>query len=300
MSHLINRREFTAATAAAAAAFVVPTRVAAAAESRPPFKYCAFIKFLQSLDYDELADAIAEAGFDGVEATCRRKESYIHPERAAHELPQFKEALAKRGLEITILTTDIMRADEPHAESMLRAAAELGIQRYRLGFYRYDLGQPILPQLAALQPVFRDIAAMNGELGIAAVFQNHAGADFVGATLWDLHSLIKDIPVDQIGCVFDIRHAAVEGGEAWPIYFKLMEPHLGAVSVKDYRWNGLKSEHVPLGEGRVDRKFCDMLRESEFNGPISVHVEYLPEGDAKVNVNALKRDLETLRKWLRG
>jgi sugar phosphate isomerase/epimerase len=294
----MDRRQFTAAAAATAAAMLVPARLPAAARAPTRYKFCAFIKFLQTLNYDELAEAIAEAGFDGVEATCRQKETYIHPERAADELPRFKEALDKRGLEITILTTDILRADEPHAESMLRAAAGVGIQRYRLGFHRYDLKRPILPQLAALQPVFRDLAAMNRDLGIAAVFQNHAGADFMGATIWDLHSLIKDRPVDEIGCVFDIRHASVEGGEAWPVYFDLMKPHLGAVSVKDYRWDGPKSQHVPLGEGRVSRKFFDMLRESSFQGPISVHVEYLPEADAKANLAALKRDFDTLRELL--
>jgi sugar phosphate isomerase/epimerase len=294
----IDRRQFTAAATATAAAMLLPARLAPANPAAARYKYCAFIKFLQTLKYDELAEAIAHAGFHGVEATCRQKETYIHPERAADELPRLKQALGKRGLEITILTTDILRADEPHAESMLRAAADLGIKRYRLGFHRYDLKRPILPQLAAYEPVFRDLAAMNREIGIAAVYQNHAGADFLGATIWDLHRLIKDFPVDEIGCVFDIRHAAVEAGEAWPVYFDLMKPHLGAVSVKDYRWDGPKSQHAPLGDGRVDRKFFDMLRDTSFAGPVSVHVEYLPKANAKENLAALKRDLDILRKWL--
>lgn len=293
----INRRQFSISAAAAAATLAFPWRLSAAPAA--PYKFCAFIKFLRSFDYDELAERIAQAGFDGIEVTARRQESYIHPERAAEELPRLKETLDKRGLEITILTTEILRADEPHAEPMLRTAAELGIPRYRLGFYRYDLKQPVLPQLAALQPVVRDIAAMNRELGIAAMYQNHAGADMMGATVWDLHSLIKDYPVDEIGCVFDIRHAVAEAGEAWPVYFNLMQPHLSAVSVKDFRWNGRKSQHVPLGEGKVDPNFFKMLRRTEFAGPISVHVEYLTKGDAVENMAALKRDFDTLRGWMR-
>lgn len=183
---------------------------------------------------------------------------------------------------------------------MLRAAAALGVKRYRMGFYRYDLQKPILPQLASLQSVFRDIAAMNRDLGIAAVYQNHAGADFVGATIWDLHRLIKDYPVDEIGCVFDIRHATVEAGEAWPVYFDLMKPHLGALSVKDFQWNGAKSQHVPLGQGRVNPKFFEMIRQADFSGPISVHVEYLPKENAQANLAALKRDYTLLRNWLQN
>ena len=207
---------------------------------------------------------MAEAGFNGVEVTVREKEGYIHPAAAADELPKLLETLAKRDLEITILTTDILSTDQPHAQELLQTAAALKIPRYRLGFYRYDLKQPILNQLAELQPKVRDIAALNRELGIAGIYQNHCGADFFGATLWDLHSLIKDYPLAEIGCVFDIRHAAVEAGEAWPQLFNLMQPHIAAVSVKDYVWDGQKSKHAPLGKGRVDQKFFKMLQQQRF------------------------------------
>jgi sugar phosphate isomerase/epimerase len=294
---VLDRRQFTRAAAAGAAAFLAP-RALRAAEDAKPYKFCAFIKFLQSLSYSQLADAMAEAGFDGVEVTARKNESYIEPDRADEQLPKFVEELSKRGLEITILTTDLLRADEPHAERLLRTAAELGVARYRLGFFRYDLKRPVLPQLTQLQPVMRDFAAMNRELGIAAVYQNHSGADMVGATFWDLHSLIKDYPVTEIGSVFDIRHATVEGGEAWPVYWNLMQPHVGALSVKDFRWNGRKSQHVPLGTGQVDPRFFKMVEQSDFSGPISVHVEYAGEQSAAANVALIRKDFATLRKWL--
>jgi sugar phosphate isomerase/epimerase len=294
----IDRRQFGIAAAATAAAFGTPYPIMAEPKQAKRYKFCAFIKFLTPLKYDEMSDAIAEAGFDGVEVTAREKETYIRPDRAENELPRLKEALDKRKLEISILTTDIVRADEPNARSMLRTAASLGIKRYRLGFFRYDLTKPILPQLAALQPIVRDIAAMNREIGIAGMWQNHAGADMVGATVWDMHRLINDYRVSEIGCVFDIRHATAEAGEAWPIYYDLVKPHLNALSVKDFRWEGRKSVHTQLGRGNVDPKFFKALRQSDFRGPISVHVEYLPKDGAQANIAALKRDFETLRNWL--
>ena len=298
--HRSDRRQFVLAAASAAVGTALPLPLVAAPKPSSRYKVCAFIKFLSALKYDEMADGIAEAGFDGVEVTARQKESYIHPERAADELPRLKETLDKRNLEITILTTDIVRHDEPNAESMLRTAAAIGIKRYRLGFFRYDLKKPILPQVAALQPVIRDIAAMNREIGIAGMWQNHAGADMVGATVWDMHSLIKDYPVKELGCVFDIRHATAEAGEAWPVYYDLVKPHLSALSVKDFRWEGRKSAHTQLGKGRIDPKFFKALQKSDFHGPISVHVEYLPKEGAQANLAALKRDFETLREWLRS
>ncbi len=122
----------------------------------------------------------------------------------------------------------------------------------------------------------------------------------VGATIWDMHSLIKDYPPSVLGCVFDIRHAALEAGEAWPIYYDIMKPHITALSAKDFRWDGRKAIHVPLGTGNVDPKFFKMVRESDFNGPISVHVEYLPHETAQANMAALKQDLTVLQKWLKG
>lgn len=294
----LSRRQFAIGAAAATAAMVGPGRLLAKSEPASRYKYCAFTKFLQSMTFDELADGIVEAGFDGVEVTARAKDSCIHPERAAEELPELQEALSKRGLEIMILTTDALSADQPHIEPMLRAAATLGVKRYRLGFFRYDLKQPILPQLAAWQPVFRDLAALNREIGIAGLYQNHCGADMLGATVWDLHSLIKDTPVSEIGCVFDIRHAAVEAGEAWPIYFDLIKPHLGALSVKDFTWKDRKSQHAPLGQGLVDPKFFKTLKQTDFAGPITVHVEYLPKGTAAENLAAIKADFATLRQWI--
>jgi sugar phosphate isomerase/epimerase len=297
-SQAINRRQFSKMLSATAAGLAIPARLYAGPSSPKRFVYCAFVKFLTELDFDELADAIADAGFEGIEVTARKQEGYIDLSRAEEDLPRLTEALAKRGLTITILTTDILRADEPGAESLLRAAVKNGVQRYRLGFHRYDGRQAILPQLAALEPVFRDLAALNRELGIAALYQNHCGAKMLGATVWDLHRLIKDYPVSEIGCVFDIRHATVEGGEAWPVYWDLMKPHLGAVSVKDFRWNGRKSQHVPLGSGQVDPKFFQLLRQSNFSGPVSLHVEYAGDRGADANVEALKMDFARLRQWI--
>ena len=294
----LNRRQFALSSLAAAATLGIPRWSFAQSERLPRYTYCAFIKFLTALNFDEMASRIAEAGFNGVEVTAREQDSYIHPERAADELPRLSEVLAKNGLEITILTTDITRPDSPHAEQMLRVAQKIGVKRYRLGFDTYDLNQPIFPQLVALRPAYQDLAAMNREIEITALYQNHSGAKYVGATLWDLHSLIKDYPTSELACVFDIRHATVEGGEAWPIYYDLMRPHTAALSMKDFRWNGRKSQHVPLGTGQVDPQFFKMVRKSDFSGPISVHVEYLPQGDALANVEALKTDLATLRRLM--
>jgi sugar phosphate isomerase/epimerase len=77
-----------------------------------------------------------------------------------------------------------------------------------------------------------------------------------------------------------------------------MRPRIAAVYVKDFDWAGRRDKHVPLGTGRVDREFFTRLQTDNFEGPISLHVEYLEEGTVEENLAALKRDFGVLRGWM--
>lgn len=294
----VSRRTFVAGALASTALWSPPAASASAPEVAGN-RVCAFVKFLQTLSYDALAQRIAELGFQGIEATVRAK-GQIEPERVEEELPKLVEALRRRGLEITVMATDVHRADQPHTEKVLRTAAALGVRRYRMAYYRYDLSKPILPQLRELKGVVHDLVAMSRELGLSAVYQNHAGSDIVGAAVWDLEYLMRDYPIEDFAVAFDIRHATAEGGMVWPVHFCLMKPHLGMVFVKDFAWENRRARDVPLGSGFVDRRFFSMLREMRYAGPISLHVEYLETAGPEANLAALKADLKTLGALLGG
>lgn len=288
----ITRRSLLAGAGTAATLALTPTTKAA--NSRTTNKICAFVKFIQSLSYDELAERIAEMGFDGIEATIRDK-GQILPEQVPDELPKLVAALKKHNLEINVMASSVNRSDDRYTESTLRTAASLGIKRYRMKYYKYDLNKSVTKQLAELQPIAKDLAAMNRELGIAGVYQNHAGATAVGATIWDLRELFGEYPTTEFAIAFDIRHATAEAGLSWPVLFNIAKAQLGAVYVKDFVWRGRKPENVPLGNGRVDPTFFTRLKQSGFTGPISLHVEYLPKGSVGENLTALKTDLATLK-----
>jgi sugar phosphate isomerase/epimerase len=297
MLPLIQRREFLRGSLAVGAALATSGTIRAHRLAQGRNEICAFIKFVQALSYDQLADAIANIGFDGIEATVRRG-GYIPPPRAAEELPKLADALAKRNLKITMITTDVLRADEPTTEPLLRTAAELGIPMYRMGFYKYDLKRPVMDQLRAIEPALKELAALNGEIGIQAVYQNHSGAEHLGSMIWDFYSVVQDVPNQQIALAFDIRHATIEAGLSWPAVYSAMRPRIATVYVKDFDWVGRRAEHVPLGKGRVDRAFFTRLQADGFEGPISLHVEYLGDGTVEENVAALRRDFGVLRGWL--
>jgi sugar phosphate isomerase/epimerase len=294
----ISRRSLLAAGVASAAG-LLPSRLFSAQGTHDSYPTCVFVKFLQSLKFDDLARNVAELGFQGIEATVRKK-GQILPEHAADELPKLVEALRAHGLEVTIMASSINRADDPLTEKVLRTAAGLGIKRYRMDYYRYDLSRPVRQQLQEIAPVIRDLAAMNREIGIQAVYQNHAGPVYVGAPIWDLVQLLEGIPREQIGIAFDVRHATVEGGLDWPISWNLVQPHLAAVYIKNAHWDGRHLEDGPLADpkGVVDPSFFKMLKKTDFPGPVSLHVEYLERAGIEENIAAIRADFATLKKLL--
>lgn len=300
----IDRRTFLTAASTAIGAAALPSVACDQSVSQDrPYQFCTFIKFIQDLSYEELAQTLKEIGFDGAEVTVR-KGGYIAPESAADELPKLAEVFEKHDLKINILTTDIVDVESPNVESVLKTARALGIQRYRMGFHRYDMNAPIRPQLESLKLKFDELAALNRETGVTAVYQNHSGAKYMGASFWDLQQILSDIPVNEIGCIFDIRHAVAEGNGAWEIYYDIIKPHISAFSAKDFHWRKKKEKdkrlsplHCSLGQGQVDyKKFLKQFQSDFKSSLVTLHVEYLRKAGTEANLAAIKRDFEYLRK----
>jgi sugar phosphate isomerase/epimerase len=247
-----------------------------------------------------MAVAVAEIGWDGIECPVRAN-GKLTAKNAVDELPKLVEALKKRGKEVTIITTDIVNVKQAEAEPLLRLAVKLGIKRYRLGFFKYAANKAIPEQVKENAASLRDLAVLNKEIGINGGIQNHSGSDYFGAPVWDIWTAIKDLDPKFLGSFFDIAHATKEGGSSWPIEARLMEPHMMTVSVKDFMWEktakGTTSKWVPLGEGLVDKSFFKWLRTTEFDGPISHHVEY-PLAEGKQMFAKIKQDAATLRQWI--
>lgn len=294
----LSRRQFAQLTMAASLAVSAPALPAAASLKRWPI--IGFSKPFQALSPEQTAETVTEIGWDGIECPVRAK-GQVLPERVGEDLPRLAEALRRHGKEITIITTDVKNVTQPLTENVLRTAAKLGIKRYRLSFWKYTKEQPIPAQLDEIRAELRDLAALNKELGLQAGFQNHSGADYVGAPIWDIWQLVRELDPKHMGACFDIGHATLEGGYSWPSTARLMEPHLTAVFVKDFVWKkgdkGWKAEWCPLGEGMVSKSFFAWLKKTSFQGPISQHHEY-DHGAGKPMIAKMQQDLRVLREWL--
>ncbi len=303
MSHYAspNRRRFLKSAAAGLAVSPFAAAVPALAEEKSRFEFCTFTKALQPLSYQEMAEAIAELGFDGIEGAVRPK-GHVLPGNVEEDLPKMVEALKSQDLNLTLLTSGINEvSEEQNTEKVLRTAAELGVKRFRMGYYRYDLKKPLDPQLEEFGAKLKDLIALTDELGIKPIYQNHSGDKYFGGPIWDMASVFSSYTPDQVGVAFDIGHATVEGATAWPLNFARIRPYIDTVYVKEPSWDDNKLSWGPLGEGAVNPKFFKMLKESDFSGPISLHIEYLGHGDPKIVPAVLeetRKNFATLRKLL--
>jgi sugar phosphate isomerase/epimerase len=294
--------------------------------SRVPVVY--FSKHLQWLKWEPMAETAAELGFDGIDLTVREG-GHVLPERVKEDLPKVARIVRKAGLDIPMITAGIVDIHSPHAEAIIRTASELGIHRYRWGWFswsdtanfRASLGKTsavligIPGRLAELKKRVAELAELNQKSNVCAMYHNHSGP-MVGASVWDLWILLKDFDARWVSSNFDIGHATVEGGlGGWVNSTRLMAPFIRGVAVKDFKWDRnargeWEPQWCPLGEGMVNfRAFFAMLKEADFSGPVQLHTEYPLGGvengatilslDKSKVLAAIRKDLVTLRGWMK-
>jgi sugar phosphate isomerase/epimerase len=308
----VSRRKFLEASTAAAyvAAAGLSRTAAASPDSSSPGPYrgklCFFSKPLPEMDWRRLAESAKRVGFDGIDLTVR-PEGHVRPERAAEDLPKAVEVIRAAGLDVPMITTDLVSAADPAAPGILSTAGKLSIPFYKPGYYQYDFVD-VRRELARAGERFRGLAELGKQCRMQVGYHNHEG--YIGAAVWDMASVIEPLDPRWVGYYFDVRHATAEGGVGgWKIATNLVAPRLKMVAVKDFYWEktakGWIDQNCPLGEGMVDWKYYfKALARAGFHGPISLHLEYDIPGATTAakedhTLEAVKRDLEFLKARLR-
>ena len=315
-SNQLSRRQFIGRVATAGAllplaGFAPDLQTGMLAETERPI--CIFSKHLHWLTIPEMAKATAAMGYDGVDLTVRRG-GHITPEKAAAELPRAVAQIRKAGLQVPMMTTDIIDPKDPLTEVILKAASQAGIKYYRTAWLRYDPQLGIVKSLEKYKKQLRELAALNQKYNIHGAYQNHSGTQ-VGAAIWDLWELLKDTDPRWLGVQYDPKHATAEAGMSWVNGLDLIKNHINTIDIKDFYWEktGDKWSHklVPLGEGMVDyKKFFSLVKQYNITGPLSIHFEYplcgADTGNKEITMladevlAAMKKDLQTLKSMLKA
>jgi sugar phosphate isomerase/epimerase len=303
----VSRRGFIsrfslAASAAALTAGALPRCFGAGFDSLPVVVFSKIFQELK-LGFEEVAADTAAAGLDGIDCPVRPG-GEIPPERAADQLPRYAGILAKHKLRLALLTTAITSPSSPRAEEILRTARKLGVRYYRLGFQEHRAGAPFERQLGEIRAQLKDLAAMNREIGVCAVFQNHSSTGkitSVGGDLNELCQIVEGFDPAEVGVAFDLGHAILVHGDGWRPFFDRLKRHLCIAYVKDAK---PKEGWVPFGRGDFARAgYFEQLKRLGYKNPFSLHIEFdWTSGGREKNRTALIRALRestlVLRRWL--
>ncbi len=281
---MVSRRSSLATLAAAAAAPALATPPAKGDSNK--LSICAFSKHFQWTDIKECAELCASWGYDGIDLTLRPG-GHVLPERVEDDLPKAFETVRKAGITMPMVTSHIVDAKTPHTENVLKTLNKLGIRYYRWGGFRYTDKAPLPQQVDEFKARTKDLAAMNKQYNVTAMYHTHSGVTQVGASFWDLYLILKDYSPDAVSANFDIGHATVEGGYGgWIHSSRLLLPYTRGIAIKDFAWGkNAKGAWTPnwcaLGQGMVNfKQFFSMVKAAGFHGPLQVHMEYPELGGA--------------------
>lgn len=263
-----------------------------------------FSKLFQELKlgYEDAAACAAEAGLDGLDCPVRPGGEVL-PERVKDDLPAYVAALKRRHLSMPLITTAIVGPATPHTETVLRTAKALGVSHYRLGFQMHQTDTPLERQISEIRDRLKDLAALNREIGITAIFQNHSpgGRKYAGGDLGEMRRILDGFNPLEVGMAFDIGHALVVHGAEWGERFDALRPHIAIAYVKDPT---AANKWVALGQGRVgETDYLKRLKQLKYRQPISLHIEYDWHQGGKNRtreqmVKAVRANLQTLKRWL--
>ena len=299
MSDSISRREFlqVSSAAAALAAGTAPLSggVAAPSPATGPYRgtFCLFSKPVPQMSWKELAQSAKRAGYGGIDLTVRR-EGHVLPANVVEDLPKAVATIRGEGMEVPMITTELLSADDPTAAPILSTASKLSIPVIKPGYYHYKFVD-VRKELAAAGVQFRSLVNLAHQNGVAVGFHNHSG--YIGAPVWDIAQIMDTLDPKAAGYYYDLAHATAEGGVGgWKMSSNLTMPRLKMISAKDFYWDktegrGWRLRTCPMGTGMCHwKEYLKSVAASNFHGLISYQLEYQIEGVSDDQGRALSRE----------
>src|SRR5580658_9380300 len=124
----VTRRAFTLGGAMALQA--------AAQEPKAAPTICLFSKHLPEVHYSELGGVLKDLGFAGCDLTVRPG-GHVEPALAAADLYRAVESIRAEGVEVPMITTALVTANDPTARPVLGIAGRMKVPYFKLGYWPY-------------------------------------------------------------------------------------------------------------------------------------------------------------------
>jgi sugar phosphate isomerase/epimerase len=251
----------------------------------------------------ELAHACGVAGYD----LCVRDGHQVTPQNVGRRLPEVVGALRQNGLKVPMATggQDFLDPRHPSVGPILRAVAQCGIPRIKLGYFIFDASKG--PYLAHVERVRRQFARwerLGREYGVRICYHTHSGP-CMGVNGAALAHLLVGFDPAWLGAYIDPAHLVVDG-EEFPYALAMLRSHLAVVAFKDVllvrkvaHGHGSRTVRwVQAGQGMVDwtTVFTELQRVG-FDGPCSIHCEF--QVPASRESAAVRREAAFFRRAIR-
>jgi sugar phosphate isomerase/epimerase len=285
----LDRRAFVKRSAQlgvglAAAQYLASSQTAEAApQERAGETFAAFTESFQGWPIPEVCAKFKAIGLDGLDLTVRPG-GHINPEDAPQKLPPAAAAARDHGVRILMLSTAIVEADKT-AEALLAAAAEQGIDRVKLGYYRYTKFGALLGEIDAARRKLAGVAKLAAKHGILPCVHVHSG-DTIPGSGPIAYLLLKDLDPKEVGAYVDPMHMTIEGGnDGWRQGLDLLAPWIAISSLKNAKWIATgrdasgqqqwSTRKCPLADGVAKiPQYLATLRALGYRGLYTLHSEY--------------------------
>ena len=247
-------------------------------------QYILFTDNLADLEIDQVCKEAALAGFDGIDLTVRPG-GHVLPKNVENGLSEARATADRHNMSIPMASTAITDVDSPYAEDVVASCAHYGINRIKLGYWKYKPFGTIKAQIDSAKTKLERILKLSKRYGVLPCVHVHSG-DVLANGGAILYLILEGFSPDDVGAYVDPMHMTVEGGLfGWEMGLDLLSPWVALVGVKNFRWQEtgrnaegqmeFRTQYVPLADGQANLpRFVKRLREIKYDGVVSLHSEY--------------------------
>lgn len=174
--------------------------------------------------------------------------------------PEYKKLTEDAGLEMPSLGTYVACDDLESVESVMKAAATMGVPMLRVRVPNYDNSFSYKSLFDASREHYKRVAELSGKHKVKALVELHHRSICPSASSARL--FLNGFDPTEVGVIHDAGNMVFEGFEAYRLGFETLGPLLAHVHIKNARWfpvrylpdGGVewKADWAPVSKGVAD------------------------------------------------
>ncbi|REE85385.1 sugar phosphate isomerase/epimerase [Paenibacillus taihuensis] len=212
-------------------------------------KLSVFTVAAPDLSPEQLCEAAAEAGIDGIEWRCKETAPHLlneqpsfwgnnrctlSPGASDNEINRFAQAASAHNRQAISVTPYLACGDIEGTEQIMRLAKRLGATMIRAGVPGYDRSRNYNELFDQATDYLREVEQLARTYNVKAVIETHHQTIAPSASL--AHRLVSTFNPDHIGVLYDPGNMVYEGFENYRMGLELLGPYLAHVHMKNAGW----------------------------------------------------------------